>query len=187
MSALALLVGCQTGPSFDINRVQNLREGMPDSEVEAIMGAPYKKVQNPDGSETWIWDHVNGFTRSQCEIVLMDDKVYHLPQGIARTPEQRRAYALQSQADYTAKRDADAERHERERLREELLKLSISARRPFIGMTPGEATTIFGKPASVYVTVTANAAHFEQWTYTNTMNLYFHDHVLTSYQILGKP
>lgn len=59
LAALALLaaIGC-AGTPFDWQAARQIKVGMTEQQVEAIMGAPYLIKSAPEGT-TWVWSYAN--------------------------------------------------------------------------------------------------------------------------------
>jgi outer membrane protein assembly factor BamE (lipoprotein component of BamABCDE complex) len=81
LAALVLLAGCATaGREVNWNRARQVKVGMSEPEVTALMGAPYM-VSSRDGGQRWIWTYVNGFTGASSTMTVdwKDGKVVSVP------------------------------------------------------------------------------------------------------------
>ena len=73
-----LLVGC-AGTSFDWSQVRQIKQGMTEAEVVAIMGAPYLVKSTADGL-VWVWSYAGSFSGVRTvSVVLRDGKVAAAP------------------------------------------------------------------------------------------------------------
>jgi outer membrane protein assembly factor BamE (lipoprotein component of BamABCDE complex) len=74
----ALLSGCATatftaGRDFNTSYVSSIEKGKTrSSELIGMMGAPYSKTVNSDGSQTWQWFYSNGKSHAQSYMFKMD-------------------------------------------------------------------------------------------------------------------
>lgn len=77
--SLALLMGC-AGTNFSYDKARQVKVGMTEAELVALMGRPYS-VMSRDGSQLWVWSHANGFSGSSRAISfeLRDGRVASVP------------------------------------------------------------------------------------------------------------
>jgi outer membrane protein assembly factor BamE (lipoprotein component of BamABCDE complex) len=81
LAGLVLLAGCATaGREVDWDKARQVKIGMTESEVTALMGSPYM-VSSRDGGQRWIWTYVNGFTGASSTMTVdwKDGKVVSVP------------------------------------------------------------------------------------------------------------
>jgi|GEM_PF-2036116 len=74
--AVFFLAGC--GTPFEMSNLRRVQTGMTAAEVENAMGKPYKKTQNRDGSETWLWYH-DALLDKHASIVFRDGRAIDVP------------------------------------------------------------------------------------------------------------
>jgi hypothetical protein len=77
----AILSSCAGSGSIKWDNVRSLREGMTKQEVEQRMGPPYSVTAKADGTEIWVWVHVNGLTMGSesASVVFKDGKASSVP------------------------------------------------------------------------------------------------------------
>jgi len=76
--AMLAAVGC-AGTPFDWGAARQVKIGMTEQEVEAIMGAPYLIKSAPEGT-TWIWSYANLATQVRTySITFKGGKVVAIP------------------------------------------------------------------------------------------------------------
>ena len=164
---LLLLGGCVTGRKFKMDQVAKLRCGMPEKEVEAIVGAPVEKNKQDDKTEIWHWRHWSPFWEQRVSIRLKQGKVVELPQtlpGASGGPEwEKHVYECLLRT-YPKK-----------------IAKAISKRQVVIGMTTQQVLASWGGPVKKNRTVTTHGTH-EQWIYPSDRYLYFDNGIMTSLQ-----
>jgi len=78
---LSLLAGCATaGREVNWDKARQVKVGMSEAEVTALMGPPYM-VSSRDGGQRWIWTYANGFTGASSTMTVdwKDGKVVSVP------------------------------------------------------------------------------------------------------------
>jgi outer membrane protein assembly factor BamE (lipoprotein component of BamABCDE complex) len=81
LAAVVLLVGCATaGREVNWDRARQVKVGMSEPEVTALMGSPYM-VSSRDSGQRWIWTYVNGWTGAVSTMTVdwKDGKVVSVP------------------------------------------------------------------------------------------------------------
>ena len=81
VAILTTLVGCATaGKKIDWQKARQLKLGMNEAEVTALMGTPYM-VSSRDGTQRWIWTYVNGFSGAMSTMTVdwKDGRVASVP------------------------------------------------------------------------------------------------------------
>lgn len=77
-AAAMLLVAC-AGTNFDFAAARQVKPGMSEAELTALMGRPYSVVSRGD-SQTWIWSHATGFGAAKSiSFMFRDGKVVEVP------------------------------------------------------------------------------------------------------------
>lgn len=78
-SLLALLAGC-AGSNFSYDNARQVRVGMTEAELTALMGRPYSVSARGD-EQMWIWSRANAFTGSSRAVSfkLKDGRVIEVP------------------------------------------------------------------------------------------------------------
>lgn len=75
---LLLLSAC-AGTQFDWANARQIKTGMTEQDVTAIMGAPYL-VKSQNGAITWVWSYADAFSGSKAvSVVFVDGKVSEPP------------------------------------------------------------------------------------------------------------
>ncbi|PWK38680.1 outer membrane protein assembly factor BamE (lipoprotein component of BamABCDE complex) [Cupriavidus plantarum] len=74
LSATLGLTGCATAGSGKINwnNARQVKDGMTKKEVAALMGDPYQVVARNDGTQRYVWVHVNLFSGTQSAALEFD-------------------------------------------------------------------------------------------------------------------
>ena len=76
--AISLLVAC-AGTPFKWDAARQIKEGMTEKEVTALMGAPYM-VTSAGEKQTWVWSHANAFGGAKSlALQFKDGKVIKTP------------------------------------------------------------------------------------------------------------
>lgn len=77
--ALTMLAGC-AGTNFSYDNARQVRVGMTEAELTALMGRPYSVSARGD-EQMWIWSRANGFTGSSRAVSfkLKDGRVVEVP------------------------------------------------------------------------------------------------------------
>ena len=160
-ATLLALTGCATG-KFKTDQASHLNCGMPEKDVEALVGAPYQRWVQDDGSQIWYW-------ATQGQIVSMrmnKGKVVELPLRLPKSdPLEWKKRAHDCLARTHSPKIAEA----------------ISSEVVLIGMSTSEALSSWGVPQKNNRTVSANVTH-EQWVYPGDKYLYFENGHMTSFQ-----
>jgi outer membrane protein assembly factor BamE (lipoprotein component of BamABCDE complex) len=72
------LAGC-AGTAFDWSSARQIKTGMTEQDVIAIMGDPYL-VKSQNGAITWVWSYAEAFSGSKAvSVVFVDGKVSEPP------------------------------------------------------------------------------------------------------------
>ncbi len=77
-----VMLGCATAGSGKIqwDKARQLKVGMTESQVTQIMGGPYSVAAKDDGTEMWVWVHVNLYAGSESlSLTMKDGKVNKVP------------------------------------------------------------------------------------------------------------
>lgn len=82
LSSLAVLASC-AGTSFKWDQARQVREGMTEKELTAVMGTPYQVRVDANGQQLWQWIYVDlygltGGTRT-LNITMKDGVVLKTP------------------------------------------------------------------------------------------------------------
>jgi outer membrane protein assembly factor BamE (lipoprotein component of BamABCDE complex) len=80
-AAMVFLTGCATaGRAANWDKARQVKVGMSEPEVTALMGSPYM-VSSRDSGQRWIWTYVNGFTGAVSTMTVdwKDGKVVSVP------------------------------------------------------------------------------------------------------------
>lgn len=74
LSSAVLLGGCATAGSgkIDWNNARQVKDGMTKQEVTELMGKPYSVVARNDGTQRYVWVHVNLFSGTQSAALDFD-------------------------------------------------------------------------------------------------------------------
>lgn len=82
IAAALLLTLCLTacaGTAFNWDSARQIKPGMNEQEVEALMGAPYL-VRSQHGGITWVWSYADAFAGAKSvSVVFVDGKVAEPP------------------------------------------------------------------------------------------------------------
>lgn len=80
ITALAgIFLSACAGTAFNWDSARQIKAGMTEPEVEAIMGAPYL-VRSQNGGVTWVWSYADAFAGAKSvSIVFVDGKVAEPP------------------------------------------------------------------------------------------------------------
>jgi hypothetical protein len=82
-AAVALLAAC-AGPRFSWDTARQMKLGMSEAEVTALMGPP-SLVRAQGGRHVWVWSHANVFEGSRAvSAVFEEGKVVATPDIPAR-------------------------------------------------------------------------------------------------------
>jgi len=79
--AVSFVVSCAAGSgSIRWDDARQLKVGMTESEVVETIGKPYSVASMSDGTEKWIWVHVNLLMGTQTlSLKMKDSKVIEVP------------------------------------------------------------------------------------------------------------
>jgi hypothetical protein len=78
-AAALTLAACAVGTPIKWDRARQVKVGMSEREVTALMGNPYMVTSRPDG-QRWIWALGNSFGGSQSmSVTFKDGKVTEVP------------------------------------------------------------------------------------------------------------
>lgn len=80
-AALLLAIGLTAcaGTAFKWDNARQIKAGMTEQEVEAIMGAPYL-VRSQNGGVTWVWSYADAFAGAKSvSVVFVNGKVAEPP------------------------------------------------------------------------------------------------------------
>lgn len=84
VALLLLLSGC-VGTNFSWESARQIKPGMTESEVVALMGDPYQIVSDKEGTK-WIWAWANLYSaNSRSMAVLMKDGKVAAPPDMPKT------------------------------------------------------------------------------------------------------
>lgn len=79
IAALALILSACAGTAFKWDSARQIKAGMNEQEVTAIMGPPYLVKSQKDGI-TWVWSYADAFSGSKVvSVVFNDGKVVEPP------------------------------------------------------------------------------------------------------------
>lgn len=77
--ALTLTVSACAGTNFNWDTARQIKPGMTEQEVTALMGRPYL-VKSAGSQVTWVWSHANALGASKAvSVVFVDGKVSDAP------------------------------------------------------------------------------------------------------------
>ncbi len=77
--ATTLILSACAGTHFDWASARQIKTGMTEQDVTAIMGPPYL-VKSQNGGITWAWSYADAFTGSKAvSVVFVDGKVVEPP------------------------------------------------------------------------------------------------------------
>jgi outer membrane protein assembly factor BamE (lipoprotein component of BamABCDE complex) len=73
----AILAGCAGSGPIKWDNARQVKQGMSQQEVTALLGKPYRVSASPDGTEKWLWVYANGLTGSSASahLTFKDGKV----------------------------------------------------------------------------------------------------------------
>lgn len=76
---LALALSSCAGTNFTWDNARQIKSGMSEQEVTAIMGSPYL-VKSESGKLTWVWSYADTFSGvKMVSVVFNDGKVVEPP------------------------------------------------------------------------------------------------------------
>lgn len=76
--AAVMLAGC-AGTPIDFDHARQVRVGMTEQELTALMGPPYM-VSARGKDQLWVWSHANAFgSAKSVSFVIRDGKVADIP------------------------------------------------------------------------------------------------------------
>jgi len=79
IAATALAMSACAGTNFKWDDARQIRTGMTEQEVTALMGQPYL-VKSEGSKLTWVWSHANALGASKAvSVVFVDGKVAEQP------------------------------------------------------------------------------------------------------------
>lgn len=82
IAAALLLTLCLTacaGTAFNWDSARQIKAGMTEQDVTAIMGSPYL-VKSESGKLTWVWSYADAFAGAKSvSVVFVDGKVAEPP------------------------------------------------------------------------------------------------------------
>lgn len=79
LAALMFLVAGCAGTQFEWATARQIKAGMTENEVIALMGPPYL-VKSQGGTITWVWSYADAFSGSKSvSVVFKDGKVSDPP------------------------------------------------------------------------------------------------------------
>lgn len=77
---LAITLSACAGTAFQWDTARQIKAGMSEQEVQALMGPPYLVQSKPDGL-VWVWSHAGAFSGVKTvSVVFRDGKVVQAPQ-----------------------------------------------------------------------------------------------------------
>ena len=76
-----VLAACAGSGSIKWDNVRQLQVGMTEKEVVEKIGRPYRVTGKGDGTEVWVWVHVNPitFASQSVSVGMKDGKVTSVP------------------------------------------------------------------------------------------------------------
>lgn len=79
IAAMALVLSACAGTAFNWNSARQIKSGMNEQQVAAIMGQPYLVKSGPEGL-VWVWSYADAFTGAKSvSVVFRDGKVVEAP------------------------------------------------------------------------------------------------------------
>lgn len=73
LTAVLIVTGCAGSGKINWDEASQLKPGMTEQEVTSIMGKPYSIASKNDGTDIWVWVHVNLLVGSESMSALMKD------------------------------------------------------------------------------------------------------------------
>lgn len=78
--AIIAITACAGSGNIKRDDVRQLKTGMTEKEVTDIVGPPYSVRAKSDGTEVWIWVHVNLMMGTESmSLAMKDGKVVQIP------------------------------------------------------------------------------------------------------------
>lgn len=79
IAVLALTLTACAGTAFNWDSARQIKAGMNEHEVTALMGDPYL-VKSQNGAITWVWSYADAFAGAKSvSVVFVDGKVAEPP------------------------------------------------------------------------------------------------------------
>lgn len=70
IASSAMLAACAGSGPIKWDNARQVKEGMTEQEVMALLGKPYRVSASPDGTQKWLWVYANGLTGSSASAHL---------------------------------------------------------------------------------------------------------------------
>lgn len=64
------VTACAGSGKINWNNARQVKLGMSEQQVTALLGRPYSVTAKPDGTQIWVWVNANGMTGSTSSIAI---------------------------------------------------------------------------------------------------------------------